>query len=219
MSGRGDGFLRRIGRGAILLIACAAWSLFATGARAQAVSLTVHFKLTDPDYKPLANVPFRITFRSDPKWQEPAAGTSGETDANGEARFTATVLLEKVKKRIPTNFVSSLIAPPQPADRLVPMVELEYAGHRWLYAVELFRFEGGDVLNDGLTIYTPDSKGRFSGQAKSDNGGWTMPELGGLVLTAAPCDAWNYLLEPDPSDAKKWTLTLSFFRRAEPVRR
>lgn len=193
--------------------------LFAKAATAQPVTLDVHFKLTDLDYKPLAGVPVRIVFALDKNWQDAAAGAKATTDANGEAKIVANVALEKVRKKVPTNFAGSLLSGSQPADHVTAAVELPSIGYRWLYVVDLFRFEGGDVMLDDMSIYTRDPKGNFTLKAKEDSAGWHMPELGGLVLTSALYEPRNYTLEPVQGKPNEWTLQLSFKKSPDPVRR
>src|SRR2546430_16287545 len=87
-------------------------------APAQNVTLDVTFKLTDPDYRPLAGVPVRIVFGTEKDWQSKDAGRKIITDAKGVARFTAPVTLARRAMKKPTNFVSSLVNVPQPVDSL-----------------------------------------------------------------------------------------------------
>ena len=87
----------------------------ATAAPAVSVALGVTFKLTDLDYKPLAGVPAGVVFGADVKWQNPSAGHRLVTDANGEAHWSARVELEDKLKKIPTNWVGSLLGGPQKA--------------------------------------------------------------------------------------------------------
>ena len=94
-------------------------------------------------------------------------------------------------------------------DHLAVAAELEYAGHRWLYAIDVFRIsEGGDVLLDGFSVYTPDARGQFTNKASYDGKGWRMADLGGLMLTTPGYDPWDFSLRRTGSG--RWTLKLAF---------
>ena len=186
-----------------------------------AVVLDVRFKLTDLDYQPLPGTAVRLVFGSDADWQAPSSGYRFVTDANGEQRVTAAVRLDKRLRKVPTNFVSSLLSLPQNTDHLTVAAELEYLSFHWLYAVDICRFPGGEVMLDGFTIYSAGTDGRFTQQAAHDEHGWRIADLGGMVLTTPGHEAWDFMLQPDPSDPalKHWTLQLAFKRAPPPIRR
>jgi hypothetical protein len=185
------------------------------------VSLNVRFTLTDLDYRPIAAAPVRVVFGSDPGWQHQTSGYRFVTDSKGEHLFDARVTLDKQPRKMPTNFVGSLLSGPQLTDHLLIGAELEYAAVRWLYTVDVYRFpNGADVLLDGESIYTRDARGDFTRKASHDNDGWRMADLEGLVLTSPGHQAWNFMLQPDPSNAAGtlWTLDIAFKRSPAPVR-
>jgi len=185
-------------------------------------SLDVQFKLTTLDYQPIASAPVRVTFGAESTWQAPGTGTSFVTDAAGTFRFTAPAPIDAQQKKIPTNFADSVLARPQPADHLLVATELPYLNFPWLYVFDLWRFRnGGDVLKEGLSIYTRDEAGRFTRKARQQNGGWLMADLKGLVLTTPGHEPWDYMLEPGPDGATpaKWTLRLAFKRWPAPIKR
>jgi len=188
------------------------------------VALAVRFKLTDLDYKPIANAAARIVFGSDPGWQDAGAGHKFVTDAKGEHTFTASVVLDRQMKTKPTNYRDSLTSKPVPMDHLLIATELEYATYRWVYALDVFSIPpGGDTLTDGVpALWTRDARGNFTQKAKQDRDGWHLPELGGLVLSGGPGhDVWNFALRPDDTDPSRgrWTLDLAFKRHPAPIRR
>ena len=202
---------------AVLLIV-AAWT---PTVLAQPVPLDVTFKLTDLDYKPVAGAPVRVVFGSDPDWQAPNAGRRFVTDANGEHRFTASVVIDQRSRKLPTNFADSLLSRPQTTDHLKVGAELEYAGFRWLYVVDVDRFPNTDVLLDDFSVFTADAQGRYVRKAKQQDHGWVMPDRGGLALTGPGYEPWDFMLRPQEGNAtgKRWTLLLSFKRAPQPVRR
>ena len=186
------------------------------------VSLAVRFKLTDLDYKPIAKAPVRIVFGSDAAWQNAGAGHQFVTGENGEHTFTASVVLDRQMKKVPTNYRDSLSSQPVPMDHLLVATELEYATYRWVYALDVFSIApGGDTLLEGQKLWTRDASGSFTRQAKQDRAGWHMPELGGLVLTTPGHEPWNFALRPDETDPSRgrWTLDLAFKQHPAPIRR
>src|SRR5262245_43011848 len=94
-------------------------STMVSTAFAQPVTLDVEFKLTDLEYKPIPNVPIRLVFTSDKDWQSATAGQRFNTDARGEAKLAANVVLDKRMKKMPTNFWSSLVSTPQQTDHVI----------------------------------------------------------------------------------------------------
>lgn len=187
-------------------------------ANAQSVMLDVNFKLTDLDYKPLPNTPVRLVFGSDKDWQGPTVGQQFVTDAKGEAKLTANVVFDKRLKKMPSNFVGSLLSAPQQTDHIVIGAELEYMTFRWLYTVEIFHFrEGTDMLGE-VAIYSRDEQGRFTRKAERKGTDWIIADLRGLVSTTPGYEPWNFALQPDPSE-KRWQLKLAFKKFPPPVRR
>jgi hypothetical protein len=192
------------------------------GPAALGVDLDVQFRLTDLDYKPIANEPVRVVFGSDPDWRAPTSGHRLVTDAAGASRFTARVTLDKVPRKVPTNFADSLVAGTQQTDHLLVAAELQYMTYRWLYAVDVCRFpSGGDVLLDRFAVYTPDTRGRFVDQAEEMNGGWRMKPLKGMMLTMPGHEPWDFALQPEGADASggRWTMKIAFKRSPAPVMR
>ncbi len=211
---------RRLARHVLAAVVLALAALGSCAA-ADPVTLDVTFRLTDLDYKPIANAPVRVVFGSDKDWRAPGAGHSIVTDAKGEARFSAPASLERRMKKKPTNFVSSLVSTPEPTDFLQVGAEMEYAGFRWLYAIDVYRFADGDSMLDEFDVYTADDKGAFTRKAKHEpkGGGWLMADLKGMALTTPGYDAYDFMLAPDPADksSKRWRLNVSFKRYPAPV--
>ena len=110
---------------------------------------------------------------------------------------------------------------PQTTAHLMVGAELEYLTFRWLYRLDAYRFPAGDIVRDGLSLYSRNAQGRFVEKAEFSAGGWKTADLDGLMLTDPGYDAWNFMFQPDPTDAagKRWTLDLAFKRSPPPVRR
>src|SRR5262245_20918338 len=187
-------------------------------ASAQPVTLDIEFKLTDLDYKPIPNAPVRLVFTSDKDWQSATGGQRFTTDAKGEAKLTANVVLDKRMKKMPTNFWTSLVSTPQQTDHLVVGAEMEYMEFRWLYTVEVFHFRDGTDLLGEVAIYSRDERGDFTRKAERKGTDWVISDLRGMVLTTAGYDPWNFALSPDAA-GKRWQLKLGFKRFPPPVRR
>ena len=201
-----------------------AMATFGTAAdRAAApVTIDVHFTLTDHDSKPLAGQPVRLVLGSEPGWQNPDAGKRFVTDANGEYRFSTKAVLDQRLRKMPTNFVSSLLSRKQRTNHLSVAAELGYMTFRWLYAVDVDRFpDGTSLFLDELSIYTPDSGGRFTTRATHDDSGWRMADLGGMVLSTPGYQLAHVALLPDESDSThpRWSLRVAFQRQPAPTRR
>ena len=185
------------------------------------VRLDVSFRLTDLDYKPITGETVRIVLGSGSGWQGGSAGTTVVTDANGAARLQTDATLDMRMRKVPTNFVGSLLATPQATRHVQVAVELPYMTFRWLYAIDICRFPNGDVMLDGFSVYTRDDGGAFTRKAAESADGWRMQDLSGLVLTMPGYQPWDYLLEPDGSETSqtRWTLRFAAKRYPPPVRR
>lgn len=195
-------------------------SLAIKNSPAQPVALAVAFELTDLESKPIQSASVRVVFGRERDWQTSVAGQHFETDTAGKHRLEAQVVLEKRMVKRPTNFIDSLFQWAEPANSLQVAAELEYAGHRWLYVVDVHYFRrDGTVLLNGLSVFTPDAHGDFTVKAKASGSGWTMADLGGLVLASPGHQVTDFTLQPDPAEPeeRKWNLTLSFKRHAAPV--
>lgn len=207
--------------GALALFAMSATPPVVPPAAAQPVKLEVTFTLTDPDYKPIAGVPVRLVFGSDPQWQAASAGQRFTTDANGVGHVAASVVLEKRWRKAPTNFVGSLVSRPQLTENLMIGAELPYMTYAWLYTVDVARFPAGDVMLDAFAVYTPDAEGRYTRRAREDSSGWKMADLDGKILTGPGHVPWDYMLEPEPGDSTRtrWRLKIAFKRSPPPISR
>jgi hypothetical protein len=173
------------------------------------VPVWLRFQLTDTAYRPIAGEPVRL------HWGE-ARSAELLTDSEGRAEMRAQGHVERRRVKRPTNFVSQLLSLPQPVDCAVAGAELDYAGHRWLYTAELFRFAGGDVMLGERAVCTPDSEGRHTHKARKDGMDWRMADWNGLLLTNAGHEPWQFQLQPE---GEGWVMDLAFKRYPTPVRR
>jgi len=187
---------------------------------AQTIDLDVSFKLTDIDYKPLANVPVRLVFGSDKDWQNKDAGYKFTTDAKGEATLQTKVILDKVFRKIPTNYIDSLFSLPLPRQHLIAAAELEYMNLPALYAVDIVCLPGGTTMQDDFYLYSRDQDGNFSRRVQPREYGTLRPDLVGYVLQGPGYEPWDYSLLPFESDppGQHWGLKLAFKRSKAPVK-
>jgi hypothetical protein len=187
-----------------------------SAAGAETTTLDVHFKLTDIDYKPLPNVPVRLIFGCDNDWQSKDAGRKFATDEKGEAHFTADVVLDKRWRKIPTNFVDSLMSVPHPREHLLAGAALDYMGFNAIYAVDIVCLPGGTTMQDNFTLYAADASGNFTREVDPRNYASLRPDLGRVVLRGPGYEPWDYSLLPT-EDSKHWTLKLAFKKSPPPI--
>lgn len=182
--------------------------------RTATVDLTVVLK--DRDGAPLANTPARVVLMPDPQRQAPDAGQVVTTDAAGRYSGSVKAILDKAQKKRPTNFLSSLIASPELTDHVTIGIELPYLKYRWFYVADLYRFEDGDVLHDGVWLHTRDEQGRYSHRAEQDaDGGWRIADLGNMRMTTIGYDFTLHTFEYRAEG--QWTLSVELTRQPEPI--
>jgi hypothetical protein len=180
------------------------------------IDLTVVLK--EQGGAPLADMAARVVLMPAPERQAPAAGQALTTDAAG--RFSGAVkgIIDKAPKKRPTNFLSSLLASPELTDHVSVGIEVPYLQDRWFYVADLYRFDDGDVLHDGLSLYTRDEQGRFSYRAEQDrDGGWRIRDLGDRRMTTIGYDFTLHAFERQSED--RWSLSVEYTRQPEPVLR
>jgi hypothetical protein len=186
-------------------------------------TLEIDFLLTDLERRPIPGASVRLVFGAQPGWQSALAGHRFTTDAKGGHTFAAPVAIEARAIRWPTNFVSSLFRRAEPADFLQLGAELDYAGHRWLYVIDVHRFRSdGTVMRSGFSVFTRNARGDFTEKANVTDVGWAMADMNGLVL-AEPghriADLTLLPVEGDEGTSPRWRLTVSFTRSPVPMSR
>ena len=184
--------------------------------------LSVSVKLVDAQGDPVAGLPLRISSPSLARWEAPDSGVAGVTDTRGVAELKLPGVLERTRIKRPTNFLSSLIACAEPADRVVVAVELRYLDAPWLHVYDLCRFGDGTMLMRGLDVRERDSTGRFVRSVAHDDRGWRFESLGGLVLTTPGFAIQSFDLSPDSGaegQRSTWNVRLELRRDVAPARR
>jgi hypothetical protein len=205
---------------AVMLSTMPLFTSVASVRSAETVTLAVSFQLTDLERKPIANAPARVACGPERVWQAASAGRRFKTNQNGECHFECPVRIEQRAIKRPTNFVDSLLSRPEPTDHLQVATELDYAGHRWLYVIDLHHFRrDGTVMLNGFSVFTRDAQGNFTVPAKRSAAGWAIADLPGVMLTHPGHEVSDFTLVPseDESDPPRWSLTLAFKRSPAPV--
>jgi hypothetical protein len=179
---------------------------------AETVPLDVDVQLTDPDEKPLPDIPLRVVFSCDKDWQMPNSGHRFVTDANGAAAFETKVSLDKLTRKRSTSFMGRMVSIPQQVDHLKIAAEMEYKSQQLLYAVDVVSFPGGDSTIDDFSIYATDKNDRFTRAVDQDRNGWKIKAANGDLITTPGYEPWKYILRPDPKDpaGRRWILRLAF---------
>lgn len=208
---------------AFFLAALGLWNMVGglveeAGVRAEdAVTLDVTFRLVDAGGQGISDAPVRLVFGASPERQPVSAGTSFATAGDGSFGFETTAPMDRRPRKVSANFFSGLFARPEATNHLAIGAELDYMAYRWLYVADLFRFqESGDLVLDGLRIFSRDERGRFSHEARRSDGGWDMPDLEGMRLTT-PGNEITATLAPKADVAAAWTLSLTVTRQPPPA--
>lgn len=205
-----------------------AFTLFS--AKAQPVPLDVSFKMIDVENKPLASVPVRLVFGAGPDWQNPNAGNRFLTDANGQARFTTNVIIEKRWQSKNVGFTP--LSVPIRTDHVMVAAELEqkipvdtegYRSFQVLLTMDIdCSGDGQCSTHDFTAIYLPDATGRFTRRPERFQSyeAWKIEEFGGKVMWGIGYRAADFTMETYPGhpDGKR-TLQLAFKRQPLPVRK
>ncbi len=200
--------------------------VLARAAPARAVPLDVEFKLTDPDYRPLAGVPIRFVFGTG-DWQAPGAGTRIVTAADGTAKFTVDAVVGRRWQFRNIGFTP--FSMPIRTDHVSVAAELEFVlpkrdgpdtVHRWLYTAEIDRDGSGDCSTDDLDkVYEAGPDGRFTKLVGVNAAGPNFDvNIDGWAVSSAGYKLSDFMLEPEDTAAgeKRWRLKLAIVRRPKP---
>jgi hypothetical protein len=184
------------------------------------VTLDVHVTVQDPDRSAAIGLPVRIIVGAGADWQNPDAGERCLTDGEGACYTRATILLDDRRRKLPSNFFSSLMASRERTRHVQIAIEMEYADRPWLAAIDIDRFENGtSSLLDPWRVYGRASNGRFTDDIPLIDGAYRARLPRGVVLPVPGFDVQRAALDPDTSaaDGTRWTLRLALNRWAAPV--
>lgn len=196
---------------------------------AETITLHVTLKLTDNDYKPLANQSVRLTF-SGQDWQSPTAGERVVTNAKGEAHLTAVVAIDrKIQSKnvgmtpfsVPVGTDHLLIAAEM--ERILPLDGKDRTFH-WLYTENIFRYPEGETSGGYIdAIYSKGPKGRFDKRLEPNLDTVNMAQRTDPEQRAIGADQGyvpsDFGFEKDDTDKAhpRWTLSIGFKRMPRPV--
>jgi len=187
--------------------------------KAQPVTLDVDFTLLDPEGKPLPATSARIVFGSDEGWQNPGTGYRVVTDAEGKAKVSVPVVLDRHWRKMPGGFPYNLLSLPMLTDHLKVGAELEYMNEHWLYTLDLVRFPDGTTMEDDASVYTPDEQGRFTIRSIPRPDEWRVQVQGGQFSHGPGYFSSDGMLDVDTSNPAHphWTLRVGFKKSPPPV--
>lgn len=184
------------------------------------VTLDVHVTVQDPDRSAAIGLPVRIVIGAGTDWQNADAGVKCITDGEGACYARESIVLDDRRRKMPTNFFSSLMASRERTRHVQIAIEMEYADRPWLAAIDVDRFESGTSAQlDPWRVYGRASNGRFTDDIPLIDGAYRARLPRGVVLPVPGFDVQRIALDPDTGtpDGTRWTLRLSLNRWAAPV--
>ncbi len=187
------------------------------------VTLDVLVTLREPDRSPAAGVPMRIVLGASQTWQAPDAGTMRVTADDGTCHVVESFALDDRRRKMPTNFLSSLLASSERTRHVQLAVEMEYASRPWLTAIDIDRFENGSSARlEPMRVYGRAANGRFTDDVPLINGAWNARLPTGKVVSVPGFDVTSASIDPDASVTpvgSQWTVRITLTRWPAPVPR
>jgi hypothetical protein len=184
------------------------------------VTLDVHVTVQDPDRSAAIGLPLRIVVGAGLGWQNADAGVRCLTDGEGACYARDSIVLDDRRRKLPTNFLSSLIASRERTRHVQIAIEMEYADRPWLAAIDIDRFENGTSAQlDLWRVYGRASNGVFTDDIPQIDGAFRARLPRGVVLPVPGFDVQRAALDPDTNvaDGSHWILRLSLNRWPAPV--
>lgn len=205
----------RVGVTLMALSLLVSWS---TLVAQQAVTFDVQFALTTPDSKPIAGAPVRVVLGEQPGWQGASAGTRFTTDAQGQHQFSTTGTVTEMRRKLPTNFWTSLMSRAQATKHVSVATELPYVGKQWLYVAEVDRFKDGTSARlDAMRVYGVNPSGVYTLPVSFAGGEYSLPGIPGKLRVPGH-EVSHFSAEPD-AGGTRWKVSITVIRYPEPVRR
>ncbi len=187
------------------------------------VTLDVLLTLREPDRSPASGVPMRIVLGAAANWQAPDAGIHRTTADDGTCHQVASFALDDRRRKLPTNFLSGLLASSERTRHVQIAVEMEYAGRHWLTAIDIDRFENGSSARlEPMRVFGRAANGRFTDDVPLINGAWNARLPTGKVVAVPGFDVTSASIDPDTSVTPvgaQWTVRLTLTRWPAPVPR
>ncbi|MBC8086707.1 MAG: hypothetical protein H7Z40_05540 [Phycisphaerae bacterium] len=184
----------------------------------QTVALEVQFALVTPENKPVSGAPIRLVLGEQAGWQTATTGTRFTTNAEGKHNFSTQAVVSEKRRKMPTNFLTSLFARAEVTQHFSVAVELPYAGRPWLYAATSDYFTGGTSARmDVMRVFGANASGAFTVPAAFSEGAYSLPGIPGTMAIPGH-DVLRFAMEPG-SSGTNWKLFLTIVRYPEPRRR
>lgn len=184
--------------------------------------LYVQVTVRQPDRSLAVGIPLRVIVGTPPGWQLADAGTRCVTGDDGSCNLESPLVLEDRRRKLPSNFLSTLLASRERTRHLQVGLELEYAGRPWLTVIDADRFGNGTTAQlDPMRVYGRATDGRFTDDVPRNDGAWRKRLPSGQVMSLPGFDVTSVQLDPDPdvpNDAL-WRLLVGLTRWADPVLR
>jgi hypothetical protein len=180
------------------------------------VTIDVLLTVRDADRSPAAGVPVRLVLGAPDNWQAPDAGHRRVTADDGTCQLLETFSLGDRRRKMPTNFLSSLLASTERTRHLQLAIETEWAGRPWLTVIDVDRFASGASVRLGpLRVYGRAANGRFTDDVPHIDGAWHARVPTGKVVSVPGFDVASATIDPDPSITPvgaQWTARLTLTR-------
>lgn len=180
------------------------------------VTVDVQFSLVTKDNTPVAAAPVRLVLAEVPGWQVANAGMQFVTDDKGQYQFSGTGSFKEQRRKLPTNFWTSLTSRAEVVQHFTLAAELPYLGKRWLYVADLDYFKNGSsVRMDAMRMFGVDAAGNFTVPVKFADAEYSLPGFPGKLRVPGH-EVESFSVQPDAT-GNRWKVVLSFRRYPEPV--
>ncbi len=187
------------------------------------VTLDVLLTVRDADRSPAAGVPLRMVLGASASWQAPDAGVVRVTADDGTCHLLESFALDDRRRKMPSNWLSNLMASSERTRHLQLAVAMEYAGRPWLTAIDVDRFENGTSARlEPMRVFGRAANGRFTDDVPLIDGAWHARLPTGKVVSVPGFDVTSASIDPDTSVTPvgaQWTVRITLTRWPAPVLR
>jgi hypothetical protein len=164
------------------------------------VTIDVLLTLRDADRTAAVGVPVRLVLGAPDNWQAADVGSRRVTADDGTCHIIETFALGDRRRKMPSNFLSSLLASTERTRHLQLAIEMEWAGRPWLTVIDVDRFaSGASVRLEPMRIYGRAANGRFTDDVPQIDGAWHARVPTGKVVSVPGFDVTSASIDPDPS--------------------
>ena len=164
------------------------------------VTIDVLLTVRDADRSPAVGVPVRLVLGAPDNWQASEVGAKRETGDDGACHVVETFSLDDRRRKMPTNFFSSLLASTERTRHMQLAIEMEWAGRPWLTVIDIDRFASGESLRlEPMRVFGRAANGRFTDDVPLIGGAWHARVPTGKVVSVPGFDVTSASIDPDPS--------------------